>query len=88
VRRWWLSWLAPGLGTAIVLIGFIYDVLFAGLPYQDPTPQMQAVWDHHKRIADVIEVAGFVVTLLGFVVAVGFTLSALLRRRSSTEISS
>ena len=23
-----------------ILLGFIYDLIFAGIPYQDPTPEM------------------------------------------------
>jgi hypothetical protein len=32
----------PALGGLVVLNGFVYDILFAGLPYKDPTPELQA----------------------------------------------
>jgi hypothetical protein len=32
-------------GLAMVVAGFIFDLLFAGLPYQDPTADMQARWE-------------------------------------------
>ncbi|MEM7425069.1 MAG: hypothetical protein AAF441_03170 [Pseudomonadota bacterium] len=43
-----------GLGCLLFLGGWIYDVLFAGLPAQDATPQMRADWDFHKTIASYI----------------------------------
>ena len=36
------------LGILIIFIGFVYDVLFAGIPYQDPTPAMSASYDYHS----------------------------------------
>jgi hypothetical protein len=54
------------IGLATVFAGFCYDVFFAGIPYQDPTPAMQASYDFHSRIASMIRLVGeilFVVTL-------------------------
>jgi len=28
------------VGITIIFVGFVYDVLFAGIPYQDPTPAL------------------------------------------------
>lgn len=53
------------LGAALILSGFFYDVIFAGLPFQDPTPAMQAEWLLHKRIATRIEMAGAVILCAG-----------------------
>jgi hypothetical protein len=39
---------------ALIFAGFAYDLSFAGLPYQDPTPQMQERWLFHKRVAEMI----------------------------------
>ena len=36
-------------GLSIFGIGFIYEVMFAGIPYQDPTPALQEKFDHHTR---------------------------------------
>lgn len=54
-------------GVALVISGFAYDLSFAGLPYQDPTPEMQKIWLLHKRIADVIIITGTAFFVLGFV---------------------
>ena len=56
-------------GFALVLIGFVYDMLFAGIPYQDPTPEMQSRWVFHQSVADVFYVTGAVILLLGLLAA-------------------
>ena len=55
----------PVLGILIVLIGFVYDILFAGIPYQDPTPAMQSQYDFHSFIAGLFYKTGGVVFLIG-----------------------
>jgi hypothetical protein len=58
----------PVLGLLIVLAGFVYDVIFAGIPYQDPTPELQARYDFHSSIAGLIYKTGGIVLLVGIVV--------------------
>lgn len=58
----------PVLGLLIVLAGFTYDVIFAGIPYQDPTPELQARYDFHSSIAGLIYKTGGIVLLVGIVV--------------------
>lgn len=41
----------PAFGILVVLVGFVYDVLFAGIPYPDPTPAIQDQYDFHSFIA-------------------------------------
>jgi len=53
------------VGILVILIGFVYDVLFAGIPYQDPTPALQASYDFHSRIASIIRWSGFGIFILG-----------------------
>lgn len=53
------------LGFVIVLSGFAYDVLFAGIPYQDVAPEIQARWDFHKFVAGLFYKTGGVVLLVG-----------------------
>lgn len=52
-------------GLAILVGGFVYDVAFAGIPYPDPTPAMQADYAHHARVASRIRWAGLLVALAG-----------------------
>ena len=50
--------LTPGklilVGLLLVVGGFVYDVIFAGIPYQDPPPELLERYDGHKRIASFI----------------------------------
>lgn len=56
------------LGMLIIFAGFVYDVLFAGIPYQDPTPAMVASYNFHAWIASMIRWGGLVIFLVGGVV--------------------
>ena len=56
---------ASVLGILIVVTGFIYDVLFAGIPYQDPTPALQAKYDFHSSVAGMFYKTGGIVFLIG-----------------------
>ena len=47
-----------GIGMIVLIGGFAYDLAFAGIPYQDPTPQMQARYDSNLRVAEIIEQIG------------------------------
>ena len=58
----------PALGVLIVLTGFVYDVLFAGIPYQGPTPELQARYDLHAGVANVFYMSGGIVLLIGLLV--------------------
>jgi hypothetical protein len=53
------------LGFALILCGFFYDGLFAGIPYQDPTPELQERWEYYKSVASVFYKTGGMVLLLG-----------------------
>ena len=56
-------WIA--IGAILVISGFAYDLLFAGLPYQDPPPEIQERWIFHKGVAESIIVAGVTVFGIG-----------------------
>jgi hypothetical protein len=76
-----LALLAVGLG--ILVGGFVYDVIFAGIPYQDPTPEMTARYMHHARIARSIEATGLLIWALGVVnVVLSWTHDRLAKRRA------
>ena len=74
----WRPRLLIYLGLTICLLGFLYDVIFAGIPYQDPTPAMQASWLFHSRMAANIRLAGmFVLASGGGWSAINFALRAM-----------
>jgi hypothetical protein len=53
------------IGLALLLLGLFFDVIFAGLPYQDPTPEIVAGWILQKRIAQSAQVAGLILLVAG-----------------------
>lgn len=59
-RSLWLSVSGAlvALGFVSATAGFAYDMVFAGIPYQDPTPGMEARWEYHSGVAAVIELSG------------------------------
>ncbi len=46
------------IGFCIIILGFIYDVKFAGIPYQDPTAELQERYAFHSAIAGYIRWVG------------------------------
>jgi hypothetical protein len=55
----------PAYGLSIIFVGFIYDVLFAGIPYPDPTEELQAKYDLHSFIAGLLYKSGGLVFIVG-----------------------
>ena len=55
----------PVIGFVIALTGFVYDVMFAGIPYQDPTPELQAGYNFHSSVAGMLYKTGGIVLLIG-----------------------
>ena len=53
------------IGVMIILMGFIYDVFLAGIPYQDPTLELIANYNLHSKIAAIIRCIGMSVCLVG-----------------------
>jgi hypothetical protein len=56
-------------GLALVVLGFVYSVLLAGIPYQDPTAEMQANWNFHNRVGELLVLTGFGLMMVGAVLA-------------------
>ncbi len=57
-------------GLTAVVAGLAYDILLAGIPYQDPTPELAARYAFHSRVAAGIEAAGLAVALGGLVLGI------------------
>ncbi len=68
----------PSFGLFVALIGLLYDLWFAGLPYQDPTFEQQAWWDFHSNIANLVIGAGTILFIGGLLYAL---ISSLAQRR-------
>jgi hypothetical protein len=85
-----LRWVVPiavaVMGLAVTVVGFAYDLAFAGLPYQDPTPEMQARWRYHSGVASAIELSGAGILLLGVVALVVVALWSLAAKARRTQL--
>lgn len=55
----------PLIGLGLMISGFVYDVMFAGIPYQDPTPELLAKWKFHSNVAFWTIAAGTAIMCVG-----------------------
>lgn len=74
------------LGFLLIVAGFSYDVAFAGLPYQDPTPEMTLRFNHHKAVAHRIMYAGGLVFVVGIIAGIFSLLTARFFLRRSERL--
>lgn len=65
-------------GLALMLAGFAQAMIFAGIPFPDPTPEMAADYARQSAIADGLALAGLMVFAAGAI----WGLVRLLMRRS------
>ncbi len=59
------------LGFVLFLGGWVYDIIFAGIPYQDAMSEQQANWDFHKTVASYIRfgaIGAWGAAILGFAI--------------------
>ena len=54
-------------GLFLSLAGFIYASIFAGVPYQDPTPEMAANYAFHTRTSTIILLLSLGILLVGLI---------------------
>ena len=73
-------------GLVTILIGFLYDTLFAGIPYQDPTPALQQRYDFHRSVAIALEGAGMLMVLWSGVLWLGRQLCRAMSRSARPAI--
>ena len=45
-------------GATLIVSGFAYDLKFAGLPYPDPTAEMQERWIFYQGVSERIILTG------------------------------
>lgn len=69
MRRFWPVILVAA-GFLLLLAGSVYDVIFAGIPDQDPTPEMSARYAHHASIASLTRWLGFGIMVCGSVAGI------------------
>ncbi len=53
------------IGFMTLIFAFIYDVMFVGLPYQDPLPDLQLVQEAQSKIVSTIAWCGVALVITG-----------------------
>lgn len=54
-------------GLIMLIIGLYYLVIKAGIPYQDPTVEMQIQYSVNMGIGNTLTTTGFIMTVLGII---------------------
>ena len=71
-------------GLALLGSGLLYDTMFAGIPYQDPTPEMLARYERESAVSSTTMMTGVWVFVFGMVVYVCRWLLRLRVKRRAT----
>lgn len=58
------------LGITIIVIGFVYDLMFAGIPPQNAPTGLMEKYNHNAFISDIIIKFGLFVTFIGIVLRI------------------
>jgi hypothetical protein len=69
-RYWLIGVLLFVGGVGIICAGFVYDIMFAGIPFQDAPQQLQNQYDFHSNVASAVELVGVIVAAAAIPVAV------------------
>lgn len=56
------------IGILLLLLGFCYDIMFAGIPYQDAPDNLILQYNRHQTISERIMIVGLIVTGAGVIV--------------------
>lgn len=56
------------LGVVLIVIGVIYQDFMAGIPYQDPTPELQQKYNNYVNTGRTFYKFGFPVFLAGLLI--------------------
>ena len=59
-------------GIIVLLIGVYYLMIKAGIPYQDPPPELQIAYSVNEGIGSVLCKTGFIVTVISVILRVVF----------------
>lgn len=83
--RWRLLLISAGI--ALIIISFAYNAVFAGIPYQDPPPDLAARYAFHAAVANTLFWLGGVVCLAGILASIlSVVLSVVIQRFRARRI--
>ena len=57
-------------GVIILDIGLYYLIIKAGIPYQDPTPELQLKYSINMGIGEILTRTGLCITVIGAIVRI------------------
>ncbi len=58
------------VGAVVLIAGILYEIVFVGIPYQDPTPDLAAPYAHQSAVAYGVRIAGVLLFSLGVALAI------------------
>lgn len=68
-------------GVILLLMGLYYWTIKAGIPYQDPTLEMQIQYTIDLRIGEILMRNGFLIAICSSVICLIFRLKELIREK-------
>ena len=68
-------------GMILFLMGLYYGMIKAGIPYQDPTLEMQIQYTVDMRIGEILQRNGFLIAICGGIIRLILKLIKLIRER-------
>jgi len=58
------------IGALLLVIGFVYDIVFAGIPFQDAPPGLVNKYELNTEIAQWIMLTGLLLLVAGFLIKI------------------
>lgn len=55
------------VGIVIILVGFLYDFIYVGIPYQDPPADLLKKYNLNQKIAGNLIDTGFLILLVAII---------------------
>ncbi len=55
-------------GSIVMLIGLYYSVIKAGIPYQDPTPELLAEYNRNMQTGETLCLIGFSIISVSIII--------------------
>ena len=68
-------------GMILFLMGLYYEMIKAGIPYQDPTLEMQIQYTVDMRIGEILQRNGFLIAICGGIIRFIFLMIEILWKK-------
>jgi hypothetical protein len=67
-------------GIILIIFSFLYEVYFAGIPYQDPPENIYNKYKTNQRISKGLYYAGLIISIIGIIIYILLRMKYLLKR--------